>query len=63
MLRLVHSNPLRQYELPANNKTENDNLRGEYEELFSDVLNSVPFARIALQRSPEAINFWLGRCI
>jgi peptidyl-lysine (3S)-dioxygenase / protease len=39
---------------------ENDNLRGEYEELFSDVPVSIPFARIALQRSPEAINFWLG---
>lgn len=39
---------------------ENDNLRNEYELLFSDVPKSIPFARIALQKDPEAINFWLG---
>ena len=39
---------------------ENDNLRNEYEPLFHDVPKSVPFARIALQKDPDAINFWLG---
>jgi jumonji domain-containing protein 7 len=39
---------------------ENDNLRNEYAPLFDDVPKSVPFARIALQREPDAINFWLG---
>lgn len=41
-------------------QTQNDNLRNEYESLFSDVLPSIPFARIALQKEPEAINFWMG---
>ncbi|KAF2429189.1 phospholipase A2 [Tothia fuscella] len=41
-------------------QTQNDNLRNEYESLFSDVPKSIPFARIALQKEPEAINFWLG---
>jgi jumonji domain-containing protein 7 len=39
---------------------ENDNLRNEYTTLFTSVPPSIPFARIALQRPPEAINFWLG---
>jgi jumonji domain-containing protein 7 len=39
---------------------ENDNLRNEYQALFEDVPKSVPFARIALERDPDAINFWLG---
>lgn len=39
---------------------ENDNLRKEYIQLFSDVPKDIPFARIALQLAPEAINFWLG---
>ncbi|KAK5149353.1 hypothetical protein LTR04_007162, partial [Oleoguttula sp. CCFEE 6159] len=38
----------------------NDNLRNEYSPLFADVPASIPFARIALQHAPEAINFWLG---
>lgn len=41
-------------------QTQNDNLRNEYESLFGDVLPSIPFARIALQKEPEAINFWMG---
>lgn len=35
-------------------------MRDEYQTLFSDVPKSVPFARIALEREPDAINFWLG---
>lgn len=42
-------------------RAENDNLRNEYISLFSDVPSTgPPFARIALGKSPEAINFWLG---
>ncbi|KAJ4305843.1 hypothetical protein N0V90_001375 [Kalmusia sp. IMI 367209] len=41
-------------------QTQNDNLRGEYATLFSDVPETVPFARIALEKEPDAINFWLG---
>ncbi|KAK8242043.1 cupin-like domain-containing protein [Phyllosticta capitalensis] len=43
-------------------QTQNDNLRGEYTPLFSDVPADIPFARIALEQltGPDAINFWLG---
>ena len=41
-------------------RLENDSLRTEYEELMHDVPASISFARIALQRQPDAINFWLG---
>ncbi|KAI9711851.1 MAG: hypothetical protein M1820_001996 [Bogoriella megaspora] len=39
---------------------QNDCLRDEYEPLAHDVPPSIPFARIALQCKPDAINFWLG---
>ncbi|RBA10669.1 hypothetical protein FPRO05_05258 [Fusarium proliferatum] len=39
---------------------ENDNLREEYITLFSDVQKDIPFARIALDKSPDAINLWIG---
>ncbi|RYN39343.1 hypothetical protein AA0113_g903 [Alternaria arborescens] len=41
-------------------QTQNDNLRNEYSTLFADVPKSIPFARIALEQEPDAINFWLG---
>ncbi|KAF2643973.1 Clavaminate synthase-like protein [Massarina eburnea CBS 473.64] len=41
-------------------QTQNDNLRNEYTSLFTDVPQSIPFARIALNQDPDAINFWLG---
>ncbi|KAK4171562.1 cupin-like domain-containing protein [Triangularia setosa] len=41
-------------------QTQNDNLRHEYLRLFSHCLPSVPFARIALDRDPDAINLWIG---
>lgn len=41
-------------------QTQNDNLRNEYAALFSDVPKEIPFARIALEKEPDAINFWLG---
>ncbi|KAH9866176.1 hypothetical protein J1614_008741, partial [Plenodomus biglobosus] len=41
-------------------QTQNDNLRNEYATLFADVPSSIPFARIALEKEPDAINFWLG---
>src|ERR1700761_3562573 len=45
---------------PSHSISENDNLRQEYATLFAGVPPSIPFARIALQQDPEAINFWLG---
>ncbi|KAJ8610958.1 hypothetical protein MRB53_038262 [Persea americana] len=41
-------------------QSQNDNLRNEYAALLSDVSNSPDFARIALQREPDAINLWIG---
>lgn len=41
-------------------QTQNDNLRAEYTSLFSDVPPSIPFARVALEQAPDAVNFWLG---
>jgi peptidyl-lysine (3S)-dioxygenase / protease len=41
-------------------QTQNDNLRNEYTTLFADVPKSIPFARIALEKEPDAVNFWLG---
>lgn len=41
-------------------QTQNDNLRHEYSFLYSQVPPSIPFARIALQKSPDAINLWIG---
>ncbi|KAH7033231.1 phospholipase A2 [Microdochium trichocladiopsis] len=41
-------------------QTQNDNLRHEYVSLFSQVQRAVPFARIALQNDPDAINMWVG---
>lgn len=52
ILALINSCPLR---FP-----ENDNLRHEYVQLFSQVQRDIPFARIALGRDPEAINLWIG---
>lgn len=39
---------------------ENDNLRDEYADLYADVEKDIAFARIALQRPPDAINLWIG---
>lgn len=41
-------------------QTQNDNLRDEYTSLFADVPPSIAFARVALEQSPDAVNFWLG---
>ncbi|KAI1436001.1 phospholipase A2 [Xylaria sp. CBS 124048] len=41
-------------------QTQNDNLRHEYIMLFSQVEKSIAFARIALEREPDAINMWIG---
>lgn len=40
--------------------SENDNFRNEYAPLFKDAQRDIPFARIALQKDPEAINLWIG---
>ncbi|KAF8849871.1 phospholipase A2 [Acephala macrosclerotiorum] len=41
-------------------QTQNDNLRNEYSTLFSHVNQDIPWARIALEQNPEAINLWIG---
>ncbi|KAL2141398.1 hypothetical protein VTI28DRAFT_2442 [Corynascus sepedonium] len=41
-------------------QTQNDNLRHEYRTLFAAVPPSIPWARIALARDPDAINLWIG---
>ncbi|MCJ1417636.1 hypothetical protein MMC32_003980 [Xylographa parallela] len=41
-------------------QTQNDNLRGEYSQLFEDVEEDVSWARIALEQKPDAINLWIG---
>ncbi|MCJ1241113.1 hypothetical protein MMC14_009117 [Varicellaria rhodocarpa] len=41
-------------------QTQNDNLREEYAELYQDVEQDISWARIALDREPEAINLWIG---
>ncbi|PHH81170.1 hypothetical protein CDD80_2 [Ophiocordyceps camponoti-rufipedis] len=40
--------------------SQNDNLRDEYLPLFPDAQKDIPFARIALQKKPDAINLWIG---
>lgn len=41
-------------------RKENDNLRNEYSKLYKDVEEEIPWARIALGHSPDAINLWIG---
>ncbi|KAI9793873.1 MAG: hypothetical protein M1816_007125 [Peltula sp. TS41687] len=41
-------------------QSQNDNLRGEYEVLMDDVEADIAWARIALQKTPDAINLWIG---
>ncbi|OTA67923.1 putative pla2g4b [Hypoxylon sp. EC38] len=54
-----HSSPETQGEVRYA-QTQNDNLRHEYSFLYSQVPPSIPFARIALQKNPDAINMWIG---
>ncbi|KAK0613455.1 putative phospholipase [Immersiella caudata] len=44
-------------------QTQNDNLRHEYSSLFAHVPPTIPFARIALQSPPDAINLWIGNSL
>ncbi|KAK2598970.1 hypothetical protein QQS21_005575 [Conoideocrella luteorostrata] len=41
-------------------QTQNDNFRDEYSCLFPDAQKDIPFARIALQKDPDAVNLWIG---
>ncbi|OIW29810.1 phospholipase A2 [Coniochaeta ligniaria NRRL 30616] len=41
-------------------QTQDDNLRNEYLSLADDVPRDIPFARIALQKDPDATNLWIG---
>ncbi|RKF64638.1 JmjC domain-containing protein 7 [Erysiphe neolycopersici] len=44
-------------------QAQNDNLRDEYISLFPHVAKDIPWARIALQKTPDAINLWLGNSL
>ncbi|KAK3378406.1 cupin-like domain-containing protein [Podospora didyma] len=44
-------------------QTQNDNLRNEYASLFGHVQKDIPFARIALETEPDAINLWIGNSL
>ena len=48
------------YQISGHLPLENDNLRDEYITLFSDVQKDIPFARIALNKDPDAVNLWIG---
>ena len=41
-------------------RSENDNLRNEYSNIYNDVERDIPWARIALGQNPDAINLWIG---
>ncbi|KAG5954319.1 hypothetical protein E4U13_003380 [Claviceps humidiphila] len=41
-------------------QTQNDNFRDEYACLLPDAQQDIAFARIALQKSLEAVNLWIG---
>ncbi|KAL2023935.1 hypothetical protein VTK56DRAFT_712 [Thermocarpiscus australiensis] len=41
-------------------QTQNDNLRHEYRRLLAHVPPTIPFARVALGRDPDAVNLWIG---
>ncbi|KAG6040961.1 hypothetical protein E4U41_006439 [Claviceps citrina] len=41
-------------------QTQNDNFRDEYSPLLPDAQKDIPFARVALQKSPDAVNLWIG---
>lgn len=63
MLRLVSTSDARISSLPPppvpdRLGPENDNLRHEYISIFDQVQRDIPFARIALQKEPDAINMW-----
>lgn len=65
MLRLVSQSPKPTgprtlWLTDRGNPIENDNFRNEYVSIFPDAQRDIPFARIALQRDPEAVNLWIG---
>ncbi|MCJ1275145.1 hypothetical protein MMC21_002945 [Puttea exsequens] len=41
-------------------QAQNDNLRQEYAQVYPDVMPNIVWASTALQRSPDAINLWIG---
>lgn len=46
--------------MPLIESIENDNLRGEYSSLYSEVEEDVAWAHIALGQQPDAVNLWIG---
>ncbi|KAH6723895.1 cupin-like domain-containing protein [Leptodontidium sp. MPI-SDFR-AT-0119] len=44
-------------------QTQNDNLPSEYSLLAPSIPRSIPFSRIALSSSPDAINLWIGNSL
>lgn len=42
-------------------QSQNDNFHSaEFEELLKDIPNAIDFASAALDKPPDAVNFWLG---
>ncbi|KEZ39703.1 hypothetical protein SAPIO_CDS9655 [Scedosporium apiospermum] len=41
-------------------QTQNNNLHDEYSPLLPHLPTTIPFARIALGRAPDALNLWIG---
>ncbi|KAI9752529.1 MAG: hypothetical protein M1815_000438 [Lichina confinis] len=41
-------------------QSQNDNLHSEYAALRGDIPGDIPWARIALEKAPDAINLWIG---
>ncbi|KAL8660520.1 MAG: hypothetical protein Q9202_006475 [Teloschistes flavicans] len=39
---------------------ENDNMRGEYSSLYSDIAADIPWATESFGASPDAVNLWIG---
>lgn len=60
--RIPPLSPFPHKDLAYQDTAENDNLRGEYSELFKDVEQDITWARIALDQKcgPDAINLWIG---
>ncbi|KAH8599833.1 cupin-like domain-containing protein [Bisporella sp. PMI_857] len=44
-------------------QTQNDNLRNEYDCLLDYVHNDIDWARVALNRRPDAVNLWIGNSL
>lgn len=44
-------------------REENDNMRGEYSRLYSDIAEDIPWATECLGAEPDAVNLWIGNSL